>query len=125
VIARWARHPWKLPALSGALLAFGYFTLGLVVPNLVALVPLLAWIDANLDRPWRVLAQCGLVFGTILNLLILSWMRSMLAISFLGAFAYLGLVAVFAVGLSVAVTALAWLRKRTSWSYAVLLPRSG
>ena len=46
----------------------------------------------------------------------------MLAISFLGAFAYLGLVAVFAAGLSLAVIVLAWMRRRTRWSFAILLP---
>ena len=122
VTERWARHPFKLPAAAGVLLALGYFTVGLVVPNLVALVPLLIWIDANLDRPWRAWRNAGFVFGTALNLLILSWMRSMLAISFLGAFAYLGLVAIFAAGLSLAVVALAWMRKRTRWSFAILLP---
>jgi apolipoprotein N-acyltransferase len=122
VLERWARHPFKLPAVAGALLALGYFTLGLVVPNLVALVPLLVWIDANLDQPWRVWRNAGFVFGAVLNLLILSWMRSMLAISFLGAFAYLGLVAVFATGLSLAVIVLAWMRRRTRWSFAILLP---
>jgi apolipoprotein N-acyltransferase len=118
----WARHPWKLPALAGVLLAFGYFPLGLVVPNLVALVPLLAWIDANLDQPWRAWRNAGLVFGIALNLLILSWMRSMLAISFLGVFAYLGLAFIFACELSLAIIALAWLRKRTGWSFVALLP---
>lgn len=122
VMARWARHPWKLPALAGALLAFGYFTLGLVVPNLVALVPLLAWLDANHERSWRDWRNAGFIFGATLNLLILSWMRSMLAISFLGIFAYLGLVAVFATGLSLAVIALAYLRRRTGWSFVLLLP---
>jgi apolipoprotein N-acyltransferase len=122
VTEAWARHPLKLPALAGVLLAFGYFPLGWVVPNLVALVPLLVWIDANLDRPWRAWRDAGFVFGAVLNLLILSWMRSMLAISFLGAFAYLGLAAVFAVGLSLAVIALAWLRKTTRWPFLALLP---
>jgi apolipoprotein N-acyltransferase len=122
VTEHWTRHPWLLPALAGVLLAFGYFTLGLVVPNLVALVPLLIWIDANLDRPWRDWRNAGFVFGVSLNLLILSWMRSMLAISFLGLFAYLGLTLIFAAGLSVAVIALAWLRKRTGWSFVILLP---
>ena len=119
---RWASHPYKLPAVAGLLLAFGYFTLGLVVPNFVALVPLLIWIDANLDRPWRAWRNAGFAFGMTLNLLILSWMRSMLAVSFLGVFAYLGLAVIFAVGLSGAVIVLAWMRKRTRWSFAVLLP---
>jgi len=119
---RWASHPYKLPVVAGLLLAFGYFTLGLVVPNFVALVPLLIWIDANLDRPWRTWRNAGLAFGMTLNLLILSWMRSMLAVSFLGVFAYLGLAVIFAVGLSIAVVVLAWMRKRTRWSFAILLP---
>jgi len=122
VLERWARHPFKLPAAAGVLLAFGYFTLGLVVPNLVALVPLLFWIDANLDKPWRAWRDAGFVFGAVLNLLILSWMRSMLAFSFLGVFAYLGLVAIFAAGLSLALIVLAWMRRRTGWSFAILLP---
>ena len=122
MLERWARHPWKLPVLAGVVLAFGYFTLGLVVPNFVGLVPLLVWIDANLDRPWRAWRNAGLAFGVALNLLILSWMRSMLAVSFLAIFAYLGLTLVFAAGLSLMVIALAWTRKRTGWSFVVLLP---
>ena len=116
------RHPYKLPAIAGLLLALGYFPLGLVIPNLVALVPMLAWIDANLDKPWRTWRNAGFVFGAVAYLLALSWMRSMLAFSFLGAFAYLGLTAIFASGVSLAVIALAWLRKRTHWSFALLLP---
>ena len=92
------RHPYKLPALAGFLLALGYFPLGLVVPNLVALIPMLAWIDANLDKPWRTWRNAGFAFGAVAYLLALSWMRSMLAFSFLGAFAYLGLTAIFAAG---------------------------
>jgi apolipoprotein N-acyltransferase len=122
VMERWARHPLILPAAAGLLLAFSYFTLGLVVPNLVAFVPLLFWIDANLDRPWRVWRNAGFVFGLALNLLILSWMRSMLEFSFLAVFAYLGLAAVFATGLSLAVIALAWVRRQTRVQFAVLLP---
>jgi apolipoprotein N-acyltransferase len=118
----WTRHPWKLPVLSGVVLAFGYFTLGLVVPNALGLVPLLVWIDANLDRRWRDWWGGGFVFGVALNLLILHWMRAMLQWSFLAVFAYLGLAAVFAAGLACAVSVLAWMRKRTEWPFVVLLP---
>lgn len=118
----WARHPWRLPAVSGVFLAFAYFPLGLVVPNLVALVPLLVWIDANLDRPWRFWRNGGFVFGMTLNLLILSWMLSMLRSSFLGVFAYLGLGLVFTVGLTCMVVFAAWTRRRTGWPWALLFP---
>src|SRR5262245_169537 len=122
LLTRWSRHPWKLPVLAGTVLAFGYFTLGLVLPSFVGLVPLLVWIDANLDRPWQAWRDAGFAFGMTLNLLILHWMRSMLAVSFLAVFAYLGLAGVFAIGLSLVTIALAWTRKRTGWSFAVLLP---
>jgi apolipoprotein N-acyltransferase len=68
---------------------------------------------------WR---NAGFVFGLAVFLPGLSWMRSMLAFSFLGLFAYLGLAAIFAGGVSLATIALAGLRKRTRWSYAILLP---
>ena len=41
------RSPWKLPVLSGLLLAFAYFPFGLLIPNLVALIPMLRWIDVH------------------------------------------------------------------------------
>jgi len=116
------RHPWKLPVIAGAILACAYYPIGLLLPNFVAFVPLLAWIDGNLDRPWRVWRNAGLAFGLTLHLLILNWMLSMLKVSFLGAFAYLGLALVFAVGIMLAVMAMAWLRKTTRWPWALLLP---
>jgi apolipoprotein N-acyltransferase len=108
--------------ISGALLACGFFPIGLVVPNFLAFVPLLAWIDANLDRPWRAWRNAGLAFGLTLHLLILNWMLSMLRVSFLAIFAYLGLALVFAAGITLAVVAMAWLRRTTRWPWIVLLP---
>jgi apolipoprotein N-acyltransferase len=116
------RHPWKLPVIAGAALACAYYPIGLVVPNFVAFVPLLAWIDGNLDRPWRAWRRAGFAFGLTLHLLILNWMLSMLRVSFLAVFAYLGLALVFALGITLAVIALAWLRRTTRWPWAVLLP---
>ena len=116
------RHPWKLPVAAGIVLACGFFPIGLVVPNFVAFVPLLAWIDGNLDRPWRTWRNAGLAFGFTLHLLILNWMLSMLRVSFLAIFAYLGLALVFAAGITLGVMAMAWLRQRTRWPWAVILP---
>lgn len=113
---------WRLPAASGALLAFAYFPFGLLVPNFVALVPLLAWLDARRDAGARVHFRGGLVFGAALNLMILHWMYAMLAISPLAVFAYLGLALLFAVANAVTITAVGWLRSRTGWPLAILLP---
>lgn len=108
--------------MSGLLLAFAYYPLGLVVPNLVALVPLLYWIDENLDATWREWRNAGFAFGMTVHLMILNWMLSMLQVSFLAIFAYLGLAFLFAVGLTLMVLALAWTRRMTRWPWAVLLP---
>lgn len=116
------RHPWKLPVLSGVLLAFSYYPLGLVLPNLLAFVPLLVWLDANLDRDWKAWRNAGFVFGATVHLLILNWMLSMLRVSFLAVFAWLGLTFLFAVGISAAFVALCWTRKHAGWPLAVLLP---
>jgi apolipoprotein N-acyltransferase len=121
-VTRWAHHPWKLPVLSGFILAFAYYPLGLVVPNLVALVPLLVWVDANLNRPWKAWRNAGFAFGLTVHLMILNWMLSMIHWSFLAIFAYLGLAFLFAVGLTLMVMAMAWTRSMTRWPWVVLLP---
>ena len=113
---------WALPALSGALMFLAYYTLHLLVPNLIGLLPLLAWIDRRGEDGRRVWWRGGLVFGAVLNLLILSWMRSMLTISPLAVGAYLGLAFLFSLAQGVVVLVLAWLRHRTGWSFALLLP---
>lgn len=115
-----------LPVLAGAVLAFAYWASTLPVPFpytvFVGFVPLLLWIDGHRDRPWREVRRAGFAFGMTLHLLILSWMYSMLWMSFLAVFAYLGLALLFAAGTTAAVVLLAWLRRRIGWPFAVLLP---
>lgn len=116
-------HPWKWPALSGLLFGIAYlFFRAVPLLALVGLVPLLAWIDARGGRGWRASARGAAAFGLALNLFILHWMYSMLWMSWLAVLAYLGLAAVFAIASGGCVLVLQGLRRRTGWSFAVLLP---
>ena len=121
-LPRFGSHPWKLPAVSGVALAVSYFSYSLPILNFVALVPLLAWIDANLEGDWKRWRRGGAVFGLTVNVLILHWMVSMLWISSFGLGAWFGLAAIFGTATTCVVMALAWARRATGWSFALLLP---
>jgi apolipoprotein N-acyltransferase len=108
--------------LSGLLLVFAYFPFGLLVPNFVAFLPLLYWLDCNPSATTGRRLRAGLVFGLTVNLIILHWMYAMLDVSWMAVTLYSFLVAVFALSAMVAVALLGWVRRRTRWSFAVLLP---
>ncbi len=110
------------PVLSAGLLALGYFPLGLLLPNLVGFLPLLAWLDSEPRAPARRAFKGGSVFGVVLNGIILYWIYSMLAVSWLAAVLYAFLVSVFGAGAMVSTGLASWLRNRTGWPWAVVLP---
>ena len=48
-IDAWAASPWRLPVASGLLLPLAHYG-GLLVPNFLAFVPMLVWLDARKER---------------------------------------------------------------------------
>lgn len=110
------------PGLSAGLLALGYFPLGLLLPNLIAFLPLLAWLDAQPRAPARRAFKGGFLFGVVLYGIILYWIYSMLAISWLAAVLYAALVPIFAAGAMISAGLAFWLRSRGGWPWAVVLP---
>lgn len=116
-----SRSAWKLPVVSGVLLVLAYYG-RLLVPNFIAFVPMLVWIEARRDRPMRELARGAMVFGLTAYGISLHWIYAMLAISGLAVLMYVGLVVLFTAGAVAALTLTAWLRRRTSWSFGILLP---
>ena len=118
----WEHSIWRLPVLSGLLLVFAYFPFGLLVPNLIAFLPILYWLDCNPRAPLGVRLRAGLVFGLTVHLIILHWMYAMLEISWLAAALYCFLSSVFALGAMVSVALAGWIRRVTGWSFAVVLP---
>lgn len=115
------RERW-LPLLAGVLLGFSYFPGPLLALNLTAFVPLLAWLEATREAPAQRHLVGGLVFGWTTHLISLHFMYSMLEQSWLAALLYVGMSLALAVRISLSVLLLAWLRRRSGLSWALLLP---
>lgn len=116
-----AHSGWKLPVASGVLVVLAYFG-GLLVPNFIAFVPMLVWIEARRERPIREIARGATRFGLTAYGLSLHWIYAMLAISSLAVLMYAGLVILFTAGAVAALALAAWMRRRLGWSFGILLP---
>ena len=117
----WQNSIWRLPVLSGLLLVFAYFPFGLLIPNFVAFLPILYWLDCNPDASVRRRMRAGLAFGLTTNIILLHWMYAMLAISWMAITLYVFVVSVFALCAMVAVALMGWIRARTRGSFALVL----
>ncbi|MDX1388517.1 MAG: apolipoprotein N-acyltransferase [Acidobacteriota bacterium] len=118
----WRSSVWTLPALSGVVLALAYFPFDLLLPNLFAFLPMLYWLDQNATIwRWQRFRAC-LIFGLTVHLIILHWMWAMLDISWLWIGAYFFTASMLALSNAVSLTLAGWIRARTGWTYAVLLP---
>ncbi len=113
---------WMLPVLSGLLLPAAYFASPSLLPNFVAFLPVLAWLDENARRPLGDRLRAGFIFGITTNLIILHWMYAMLEYSWLAAVLYVGLATAFALFATIEITLAGWVRHRTSWSFGLVLP---
>lgn len=113
---------WRWPGISGLLLAGAYVSVPPLVPNLVAFVPLLFWLDADPARGFVERFRGGLVFGLVAYLIGLHWMYTMLEFSWLAAVLYVSLACAFAACAGLAIALAGWLRHRTDWSWGLVLP---
>lgn len=121
-LSRWERSRFTLPVASGLLLALAYLGIPPILPNLVAFLPILRWLDANSDAPRGERLRAGLLFGAVTYLVILYWMYSMLEYSWLAVVLYVALVPAFAVVVMLAINLAAWLRRDAGWPWAISLP---
>ena len=117
----WIASSWRLPVASGVLLPLAHYG-ALLIPNFIAFVPMLFWLDARRGRPKRELARGAAVFGLVAYGIGLHWIHAMLSISYLAVLMYLALLIELTLGAMLALTLAAWLRARTNWSWAWLLP---
>jgi apolipoprotein N-acyltransferase len=119
---RWSESDWKLPALSGVLLAAAYL-LPLLVPNFVAFIPLLFWLDARLSEGRYSRIKAGIIFGLVTYLIGLSFMPlAMTEYSWLAIPLYFGFALALALRVALSLALLGWLRRATGISYGLLLP---
>ncbi len=112
---------FRLPAAAGVVFGASYY-LPLLVPNLVAFVPLLYWLDAHASTPTYVRLRGGLLFGFSAALIGLHFCFPMLEYSWLAILLYLAFAGLLAIRISLCLLLTGWLRRYTGWSWAVLLP---
>lgn len=117
----YVQSSWRLPVLSGLLLVLAFYS-RLLVPNFVAFLPVLLWLDTHSARPLRETAKAALVFGLTAYGVGLHWCYAMLSISWLAVLMYLALVVLFTSGATAAITLVGWCRRSTGWPYGILLP---
>jgi len=121
-VSRLSASPFKLPILSGGLLALSYAGVPPLLPNFVAFVPILWWLEDNAALPRADRLRGAFLFGAVTYFGILYWMYSMLRWSWLAGLLYVGLAAAFAAFAMAAVTLAARLRLVLGWSWAIALP---
>jgi apolipoprotein N-acyltransferase len=92
------------------------------VPFLCAFLPLLYCVERFAQGTERGAFRAGFVFGVVTHLIGLHFWYAALHITWLVAVLYLGLVVLFALKIAVSISLLCWLRRRTGWSYGILLP---
>jgi len=120
-LERWTASSWRLPVASGLLLPLAHYG-GLLLPNFVAFVPLLVWLDARTKATTRERVRGAVLFSLVCYGIGLEWIHAMLAISPLAALMYVALLVLFTIGAAVALPLLGWTRARTGWSWGFLLP---
>jgi apolipoprotein N-acyltransferase len=119
---RWVDSNWRLPVLSGTLLAAAYI-LPLLVPNFIAFIPLLYWLERRGGAGPYDRIKAGILFGLVTYLIGLSFMPvAMTRISWLAIPLYLGFALALALRVAISVSLLGWLRRTTGLSWGLLLP---
>ena len=118
---RWANSNWKLPLLSGILLNLGYYT-PLLIPNFVAFIPLLYWLDRHPAAGGFDRFKVGFVFGVVTHGISMHFLWSLLRFSWLGILLYLWLALTFGLRFGLFTMGMGWLRRRSGLSWALLLP---
>jgi len=112
---------WKLPAVSGGLYFLAFYS-PLLLPNLVAFLPLLLWLDLNPQAARSRRAWAGIAFGLATYVPGLHFHYAMLEYSWLAALLFFGLLLGFSLKAAILTTLLGRLRRTTRWSFALLLP---
>jgi apolipoprotein N-acyltransferase len=116
-----ATSVWKLPAVSGLLYFLAFYS-PLLLPNLVAFLPLLLWLDLNPEAPRSRRAWAGIAFGVACYIPGLHFHYAMLDYSWLAAVLFVGLLLGFSLKAAILTALLGRLRRTTRWSFALLLP---
>jgi apolipoprotein N-acyltransferase len=118
---RWVASSWKLPVLSGLSLGIGYYV-PVLVPLLVAFIPVLYWVDRRADEPRYTRFKALFIFGMVAAIIGLHFCYAMFDFSWLAGVLWLAFAALLAIRISLVMLLASWLRRRTGLTWGLLLP---
>ena len=118
---RWAASRWKLPVLSGLSLGVGYYV-PVLVPLLLAFVPILYWIDRHAEAGRYARFRGMLLFGGVAGLIGLHFCYAMLDFSWLAAVLWIAFAALLALRMALVLLLASWLRRATGLGWGLVLP---
>jgi len=118
---RWAGSSWKLPVLSGVSLGVGYYV-PVLVPLVLAFVPLLYWIDRHAAVPCFERFRALLLFGGVAALIGLHFCYAMMGFSWLAAVLWVAFAGLLGLRIALVLLLASWLRRRSGLSWGLLLP---
>ncbi|MCP3980531.1 MAG: apolipoprotein N-acyltransferase [bacterium] len=116
-----ARSVWKLPLAAGGLLSLAY-NFPLLVPNFVAFIPLMLWLDERDSGTRYDRIRCGLILGTASYLFNLHFLLALTRFTWLAVLLYVGFAVTMGIRISLFTMLIGWARQRTGLSWVVLLP---
>jgi len=120
-IQRASRNAWQLPLLSGLLFGASYFS-PLPLLDFLAFVPLLVRLEHVAAQPRGGGFVPGLLYGLTAYLIGLHFYWALLVFTWLSGLLYFLFAGALGLRVGLTMMLLVWLRRRTRWSYALLLP---
>ena len=121
LLERWARSDWKLPALGGTLFIVGS-VLPLLPASLLGFLPLLYWFEAREEAGRYSRLKAGFAFGLVYYGVGLHFFFALTRFSWLAVLLWAGFSLAGALRVALFGALLGWARRRTGWSWGILLP---
>ncbi len=120
-LARWSENGWTLPLISGLMLG-GSFYVPWIVFNLLALVPLLVWLERHDTRSRWFRLRGGVLAGLACHLVSTSFLLALSRFSWLAYLLYPAFALILALKIGLITTFASWLRRRTGLPWVGILP---
>jgi len=120
-LARWSANGWTLPLVAGLMLGASFYVPWIVF-NLLALVPLLVWLEQHDGRSRWFRLRGAILAGLVCHLISTSFVLALARFSWLAFLLYPAFALVLAFKVGLIVTVASSLRRRTGLPWIWVLP---
>ncbi|NIM00607.1 MAG: apolipoprotein N-acyltransferase [Acidobacteria bacterium] len=120
-LAHWSENGWTLPLIAGLMLGASFYVPWIVF-NLLALVPLLVWLERHEERSRWFRLRGAVLAGLACHLISTSFVLALSRFSWLAYLLYPAFAMVLALKVGLIATVASWLRRRTGLPWVWILP---